>query len=249
MASGTSGRRRTTTRKKTTASRKTAARRQEENAFIRDEIKVLLLFGISVLLLLSTFGIGGAAGDVVSGVLFGLFGIFAYVLPIGLFFVAAFSISNRDNTIAAVKGAAMILAGFLFCALFQLFGGEKDGAGTAAAFYTYSSEHKAGGGFFGGMICKALTGAFGTIGAWIIVLVLLIICAVMITERSFIGGVKKGSRKVYDSAKEDARRHRIQAEERRAARQKAMEERAALEREKAREQEKVVAKRWTHKTI
>ena len=243
MASGTSGRRRTTTRKKTTASRKTAARRQEENAFIRDEIKVLLLFGISVLLLLSTFGIGGAAGDVVSGVLFGLFGIFAYVLPIGLFFVAAFSISNRDNTIAAVKGAAMILAGFLFCALFQLFGGEKDGAGTAAAFYTYSSEHKAGGGFFGGMICKALTGAFGTIGAWIIVLVLLIICAVVITERSFIGGVKKGSRKVYDSAKEDARRHRIQAEERRAARQKAMEERAALEREKAREQEKVLAKR------
>lgn len=243
MASGTSGRRRTTTRKKTTASRKTAARRQEENAFIRDEIKVLLLFGISVLLLLSTFGIGGAAGDVVSGVLFGLFGIFAYVLPIGLFFVAAFSISNRDNTIAAVKGAAMILTGFLFCALFQLFGGEKDGAGTAAAFYTYSSEHKAGGGFFGGMICKALTGAFGTIGAWIIVLVLLIICAVVITERSFIGGVKKGSRKVYDSAKEDARRHRIQAEERRAARQKAMEERAALEREKAREQEKVLAKR------
>ena len=74
------------------------------------------------------------------------------------------------------------------------------------------------------MICKALTGAFGTVGAWIIILVLLIICAVIITERSFIGGVKTGSRKVYDTAREDARRHRIQAEERRAARQKAMEE-------------------------
>ena len=48
------------------------------------------------------------------------------------------------------------------------------------------------------MICKALTGAFGTVGAWIIILVLLIICAVIITERSFIGGVKTGSRKVYD---------------------------------------------------
>ena len=134
MASGTSGRRRTTARKKTAASRKAAARRKEENAFIRDEIKVLLLFAVSILLLLSTFGIGGAAGDAVSGVLFGLFGIFAYVLPIGLFFVAAFSISNRDNTIAAVKGGAMVVAGFLLCALFQMVGGEKEGAGTAAAF-------------------------------------------------------------------------------------------------------------------
>lgn len=239
MASGTSGRRRTTTRKKTAASsRKTAAKRKEENAFIRDEIKILLLFALSVLLLLSAFGVGGAAGDAVSGVLFGLFGLFAYVLPIGLFFVAAFSISNKDNTIAAVKGGAMIAAGFLCCALFQLFGGEKDGAGTAAAFYTFSAEHKRGGGFFGGMICKALKGAFGTAGAWIIVLVLLIICAVVITERSFISGVKKGSRKVYDTAREDARRHRIQAEERRAARQKAMEEKAAWEQEQARKEER-----------
>lgn len=124
--------------KKTTASRKTAARRQEENAFIRDEIKVLLLFGISVLLLLSTFGIGGAAGDVVSGVLFGLFGIFAYVLPIGLFFVAAFSISNRDNTIAAVKGAAMILAGFLFAPSFSCLeekGRSRDGCRLLYIFF------------------------------------------------------------------------------------------------------------------
>ena len=114
MASGTSGRRRTTTRKKTAASsRKTAAKRKEENAFIRDEIKILLLFALSVLLLLSAFGVGGAAGDAVSGVLFGLFGLFAYVLPIGLFFVAAFSISNKANTIAAVQGGAMIAAGFL----------------------------------------------------------------------------------------------------------------------------------------
>lgn len=241
MTSGTSGRRRTTTRKKTaSASRNKAAKRKEENAFIRDEIKVLLLFAVSVLLLLSTFGIGGAAGGAVSGVLFGLFGIFAYVLPIVLFFVAAFSISNRDNTIAAVKGGAMIAAGFLLCALFQLIGGERKGAETAAAYYAFSSEHKAGGGFFGGMICKALKGAFGTAGAWIIILVLLIICAVVITERSFIGGVKKGSRKVYDTAREDARRHRIQAEERRAARQKAMQEREALEKEKALEREKAL---------
>ncbi|MGN8800106.1 DNA translocase FtsK 4TM domain-containing protein [Candidatus Merdisoma sp. HCP28S3_D10] len=226
MASGTSGKRRTTTRKKTTASRKTTAKRKEENAFIRDEVTVLILFAVSILLLISNFGVGGAAGSFVSGIMFGLFGIFAYILPVVLFLVTAFSISNRDNTIAAVKVGAMVIAGVLLCAAFQLLFGEKDGVGTITAFYTYASEHKTGGGALGGLICKALTGAFGLVGAWIILLVLFIICAVVITERSFIGGVKTGSKRVYDTAREDARRYRIQAEERREARQKALEEQA-----------------------
>ena len=157
MAAGNSGRRRTTTRKKTTASRKTTVKRKEENAFIRDEVTVLILFAVSVLLLISNFGVGGAAGGFVSRVMFGIFGIFAYILPIVLFLVTAFSISNRDNTIAAVKAAAMVIAGMLLCAVFELVFGKKDGAGTVTAFYTYASQHKSGGGALGGLICKVLT--------------------------------------------------------------------------------------------
>lgn len=235
MASSTSGKRRTGSRKKTSAaSKKAALKKQEETAFIRDEILVLILFAVSVLLLISNFGVGGAAGGFVSGIMFGLFGFFAYLLPVGLFLIAAFSISNRENTIASVKAIAMGVSFFLLCAIAQLISGEKDGAGTAKAFYSYAAEHKSGGGFFGGMICKGLTGAFGTIGAWILLLVLLIICAVVITERSFISGVKSGSRKVYDTAKEDARRHRIQADERREIRRKALAEQQA----KAEEEQK-----------
>ena len=152
MAAGNSGKRRTTTRKKTTASRKTTAKRKEENAFIRDEVTVLILFAVSVLLLISNFGVGGAAGSFVSGVMFGIFGIFAYILPVVLFLVTAFSISNRDNTIAVVKAAAMVMAGILLCAAFELIFGEKDGAGTVTAFYTYASEHKTGGGAVGGLL-------------------------------------------------------------------------------------------------
>ncbi len=228
MASGVSGRRRTSTKKRTAAaSKKAAAKRREETAFIRDEILVLILFAVSVLLLISNFGIGGAAGGFVSGVMFGLFGFFAYVLPVGLFLVTAFSISNRENTIAVIKAVAVGVAFFLLCGAAQLVSGEKGGAGTAKAFYAFSAEHKTGGGFFGGMLGKVLTGAFGTIGAWLVLLVLLIICVVVITERSFISGVKTGGRKVYDTAREDARRHRALAE----ARRKAMEEREAKEEE------------------
>lgn len=232
MASGTSGRRRTSAKKKTTAaSRKAAQKKREDTAFIRDEVQILILFAVSVLLLISNFGIGGAAGSFVSGVMFGLFGIFAYVLPIGLFLITAFSISNRENTIAVVKAAAMGAAFFLLCGIAQLVSGEKDGAGTAKAFYTYSVEHKTGGGFFGGMLSKGLMGAFGTIGAWLVLLVLLIICVVVITERSFISGVKTGGKKVYHTAREDARRHKALADERREARRKAAEERAKEEEE------------------
>lgn len=207
---------------------KKRGKRKKETGFLQDEVTVLILFAISVLLLISNFGIGGSIGGFVSGVMFGLFGIFAYLLPVVLFLVTAFSISNRENTIAAIKAAAMVVTAFLFCAILQLLFGEKEGAGTLSAFYTYSSLHKSGGGVVGGALCKILSGAFGTLGAWIILLVLLIICLVVITERSFIGGVKTGGKKVYDAAKEDAKKYRIQADERREARRKAMEAEEAL---------------------
>ena len=242
MASGTSGRRRTSTKKKTTAaSRKAAQKRREDTAFIRDEVQILILFAVSVLLLISNFGIGGAAGGFVSGVMFGLFGIFAYILPIGLFLVTAFSISNRENTIAVVKAAAMGIAFFLLCGIAQLVSGEKGGVGTAKAFYSYSAEYKTGGGFFGGILSKVLTGAFGNIGAWLVLLVLLIICVVVITERSFISGVKTGSKKVYHTAREDAKRHKALADERREARRKAMEERAKEEEQKKSRMERKIS--------
>lgn len=232
MASGTSGRRRTSTKKRTTAaSRKAAAKKREETAFIRDEVLILVLFAVSVLLLISNFGIGGALGGFISGVMFGLFGILAYLLPVGLFLIAAFSISNRENTIATVKAVAAGVAFFLLCAVAQLVSGEKGGAGTAKAFYSYCAEHRTGGGFFGGMLCKGLTGAFGTVGTWLLLLVLLIICVVVITEKSFISGVKTGGKKVYDTAREDARRHRALADERREARRKALLEQEAQEEE------------------
>lgn len=244
MASKTSGRGRTTTQKKTTAKKRTTAKRQAENDFIRDEILVLSLFAVSVLLLLSNFGIGGAVGSLVSGLMFGVFGLFAYVLPVCLFLVAAFSISNRENLIATIKGAAFVLAAILLCAVIQLVSGEKGGEGTMQAFFLYSKTHHTGGGVVGGFLCKILTGAFGTAGSWIILAVLLICCAVIITERSFLSGVKSGSRKAYDTAKEDAVRRRIRAEERRRERQAYEEEhrKARLELEEEQKRARVERK-------
>ncbi|MCI8994819.1 MAG: DNA translocase FtsK [Lachnospiraceae bacterium] len=217
MAAGTTKKRQTTSRKHTTG-KKTAAKKHQQDTMIRKEILILGLFAVSVLLLISNFGVGGFVGGFVSGVMFGIFGLFAYVLPVVLFLVTAFSISNRENTIAAIKAAAMGFAGVLCCCFMQLLTGAKEGEATAKAFYLYSSQEKRGGGFLGGEICKLLTGAFGVPGTWILLSVLMIICLVVITERSFISGVKRGGRKVYDSAREDAARRKKRQEEREARR-------------------------------
>ena len=100
MAAGTTKKRQTTSRKHTTG-KKTAAKKHQQDTMIRKEILILGLFAVSVLLLISNFGVGGFVGGFVSGVMFGIFGLFAYVLPVVLFLVTAFSISNRENTIAA----------------------------------------------------------------------------------------------------------------------------------------------------
>ena len=227
MATGTSKKRRKTARRGTTA-RKTTGKRRQKDSMIRREVVILGLFAVSILLLMSNFGVGGVVGGFISDFMFGVFGMFAYVLPVALFLVTAFSISNKENTIAIIKMTAMVVAGILCCCFMQLLTGSWEAGTTAKAFYTYSIQEKRGGGFLGGMLCKMFIGAFGVPGTWILLLVLLVICIVVITERSFISGVTRGGRKVYDSAREDAARLRKRQEEREERRR----EREALKEEK-----------------
>ena len=84
------------------------------------------------------------------------------------------------------------------CTLIQLISGSHADEWTFTQYYTESSAGRHGGGFFGGSICKLFVTWFGTVGAYLIDIVLVIIGIVVITERSFIGGIRKGSRKVYD---------------------------------------------------
>ncbi|MCM1124636.1 MAG: DNA translocase FtsK, partial [Eubacterium sp.] len=63
------------------------------------------------------------------------------------------------------------------------------------------------------------------------ILVLGIICMVIVTEKSFIGGVTKQGRRVYERSREDAAYRRERAQKRRAA----MEEKRAREEEKRRQ--------------
>ena len=73
--------------------------------------------------------------------------------------------------------------------------------------FQYSYEKKLGGGIIGGTLGYCLSEAFGVIGTYIIDIVVLIICLVIITEKSAIKEFKKGGQRMYASAKQSNERY------------------------------------------
>jgi len=191
----------------------------ETQKFLRDEIFILVTLAVCAFLMISNFGIGGFLGDALSGFLFGVFGILAYIVPILFFVGVTFITSNKGNTLAYIKAGACVMLSLMFCTLFQLVMNEYVPGTELATYYETARMHKDGGGFVGGLFVNLLCPAVGLIGTYLITIVVCIICFVIITEKSFIAGVKKGSEKAYETAKEDVKRRREHAQQVRSQRQ------------------------------
>ena len=184
----------------------------EDTTSLKDEITILLTLAACALLMISHFGVGGFLGGAVSDLLFGLFGLLAYMIPILIFVGVTFIITNKGNVNAYIKSIAAFVVGVMFCTLFELIMNEYVPDTNIFEYYKNSCMHKDGGGLFGGIFVSLLCPAIGTIGTYLIAIIVSIICFIIITEKSFIGGVKKGSEKAYITAKEDARRRKEKRE-------------------------------------
>ncbi|MEG0355147.1 MAG: DNA translocase FtsK [Lachnospiraceae bacterium] len=191
---------------------------------VREEIIILLSMALCVLLLISNFGIGGFVGKMISSVSFGIFGWMAYVVPLLIFIGIAFTISNFGNLKAYIKTGAGVLITLMSCTFLQLVTDTYEKGTTLAQYYKMASTRESAGGFLGGCFVKLLCPAIGVIGTFVVIIVLIIICLVLITEKSFLKGVKSGGTKAYQTAREDARKRRIQTEEHREKRRKLREE-------------------------
>ena len=205
---------------------------------IRDEIFLIVMLAVSVFLFLCNFGVVGVAGNVVSGIMFGIFGTMAYVMPIVLFFMIAFGMVNSGNSIAVRKlvagGFLLLLAGVIF----ELFTGKPSMAESyrIADIYKSCSEEKNGGGIIGGSAAYLLYHFLGMIGTVLTVLVGGIISLVVVTEKSFMSGVRDGGRRMYERTREDAE---YRAERARIRRQEIEEERRLRQEERARREEEL----------
>ncbi len=140
------------------------AKNKPEQSFIKDEIIIWMTLAVSILLLLSIFGVGGKVGKVVSGFLADLFGTVTYLVPFMLFGIVAFLVSNKDNYKAYIRASAAALQMVLLCTFFELVNGS--------------------GGSTGELMEGMLAPAIGVAGTYVVVIILMIICLVIITGKS-----------------------------------------------------------------
>lgn len=185
--------------KRGSKSKKQTKKKQNASDFLKDELIIWLTLAVSILILLSNFGVAGFVGDAISDFLIKVFGWVAYVIPFILFGIVSFMISNRGNVLAVLKTVCICVLVILCCTLLQLLNDL--------------------GGSVGNVLVKILTPAIGVAGTYAVSLIGIIVCLVVITGKSAIGGVKKQSGKAYQKAKEDAIRRKELAIERRQERE------------------------------
>ena len=228
--------------RKTTSGRKYSSSTQKRSSApmdsaIRNEIILIGLLAVAVVLFLCNFGVIGVAGDQISHVMFGIFGLLAYIVPIAFFVMIAFGMVNSGNSIATRKLIAGVILFLLIGSVFDLFTGRPSLAESyqIREIYTGCSENKNGGGVIAGTLAYLMYHFLGLVGSVLAILVGAVICIVVITDKSFVTGVRKGSQKVYERTREDARyrkeRARIRREEQEEERRRAARERQLYEEE------------------
>lgn len=186
------------------------------------EVLLFAVLAFSIILFISNIGKGGVVGNAFSHFFFGLFGIMSYAFPFLLFFVTAFLISNRMSSRGSkgiysgrvvMKSVAGILF-FVFLCVFAHLVYMNGEIGDLISIFSDCASNKAGGGFAGAAIGNALIRAFGVAGTYVIDFAVLILSVVLVTEKSLFKGISRGSKKVYNSARDDSRRRKELAAQR-----------------------------------
>ncbi len=222
MAKSNSTRRRSTTSKskatKTTTSKTTSAAHKQtrEDQELWYEVGLIVLFAFMVFLFLCNFGMVGPIGVFFKNIMFGLFGLTAYIMPVLLFILTFFGWVNKGHPAARRKMIACTVLFILIGAVCEIIAGRLHdmAAYNLKDLYQNSIDFSNGGGVIGGSVAYLMNSLLDFWGSVLVLLVLGIICMVFITERSFVKGVQKTSRAVVNRARSDARGMREYAAER-----------------------------------
>lgn len=151
----------------------------------------MLILGIfAILCYLSLLRLAGRAGIMIGGILVGLFGWLAWLLPVGILLAFVFSMVNRQDSRVPRKIASACAIILCLAALTDLMAGSK----VLSEFYQENRalhrntmdcvylalkatlQHGMGsGGMFGRWITQALTALLGSVGAGAVLVALLLV--------------------------------------------------------------------------
>ena len=214
---------------------------------VRRDIRLLILFGAMAFLMIAELGYGGIVGKTLSEVMFGLFGTTAYIIPLFIFILVLFIISNYGKRTLPARTAALVMLVFCACALFEFWNGEPGKAQqySAAEIYIRCAASKEGGGLIGGTIAYWLYRILRNVGSVFVLILLLAIFLMVFTQFSPIERYRKAQqeriRRGDPSFIEKRREKAIEAREASARRREAIaqeRERERIEREELIEKER-----------
>ena len=244
----TASTRKTTTTRKSSAGKKrntsgksanTKASRMQVSEYtepVGDEIKLIIILAVSILILLSVFGLGGRVGDKAAYLFFGLFGFVAYALPFLLFIGSAFHISNRGSRLARIKLTAATVFLIMIMALMALADSSFDGTASVLDGFLNSAAAHNGGGLIGFSLSWVLFNAFGRAGSTVILVCLMLVSGVLITGKrifirlgTLIGHMMTDMGQHFNAWREKRARERLARMEAKAAEEDSLPEDEAYE--------------------
>ncbi len=216
---------RSNSKKKTSQTKANKKTKDTAKSGIGLEIGLTLLLAVSILIGLGNVGLCGAVGDRWSDALFGIFGLAEYIFPFLLFFGAAFYLANRRNPEIGQKMAGLCLMLIFLCAFLELLTQGYSSGKKMVQYFRVSSVRHTGGGLLGGGIVKLFGGAFGLIGAYILVFAGLIIAAIVLTQKPLwrtirhkSEGARERARAVSLARREEAEKTTASKEEKKTSR-------------------------------
>lgn len=209
-------------------------KKNQENTVLRSEILILGMLAVCIFLLISNFGLGGLIGDILSALMFGIFGWMAYLIPVLLFGITAFLISNKGNKHAYIKAVAAIVFVIVVTAVLELVVNSYHPGTELMEYYRQASVGKEAGGLLGGAMITFLCPAIGIAGTYIVLILLMIVCIILITEKSLLKPLGQKSKRIYNDAR---------------TRRQSTAERSIREKKKTKEKKEQLEKRNESKKI
>ena len=199
------------------------------------EVAILVTVLVCVLLFLSNFGWIGPVGEFLSRIMFGLFGLLAFVLPLILLpiFVYGFflgrlgriSAKNVLNTPSErrkrkIKLALIIVVLISVCVLTELIVNSHEPGAGLLSYYHSAVESRSGGGLLGGLFVSASASLIGVLGTTITTVIILLICVIVLTGKPILSLMGRGSVKAYEDVKKHHEKAAYRREEKRMEREK-----------------------------
>lgn len=189
-------------RKKTTGNKSTKGKKTNQIDTTKDEIIILTLLAISIIILISNFGLAGFIGNYVASINFGLWGMLGHIFPFALFIGATYFYAYRKHKKVYIKTLSAISIFVSISTLMEICMRSFREKDTLIVAYRYAAENRSGGGFVGGAVTRILYPALGFVGSIVILTIIIIIGFVIITEKSILNVVKNQGERAMEGAME-----------------------------------------------